>query len=314
MSGATAAIIRFSKSAPEGASAEPRLHAEPEAPILKMAERADWTLFRTLEGLQQKAGVPAHQLRRLVLKELADNALDTGGPIRYGFVEDQPGCYFIEDDGPGLDGNPLDIAALFSISRPLRSSKLLRVTQRGQLGNGLRVVAGAVLASEGTLAVITRNRRITLGPEANGSTSVVKVTKTDKEVGTRVEISFGPALLNDHNPFAWVQLALDVAGEGESYLGRSSPFWYDVAQFHELLLACGDQPVRSLISQLDGCAGGKAGDIVAAAALDRARCYDISPQQATTLLMEARRSARPVSSDRLGFVGRDAFYDHHYVR
>ena len=38
-------------------------------------ERQDWTLFRTVEGLQQKAGVPAKLLRRLVLKELADNAL-----------------------------------------------------------------------------------------------------------------------------------------------------------------------------------------------------------------------------------------------
>jgi hypothetical protein len=45
--------------------------------ILKF-ERADWTLFRTVEGLQQKAGVTAKLLRRLVLKELGDNALDTG--------------------------------------------------------------------------------------------------------------------------------------------------------------------------------------------------------------------------------------------
>ena len=41
-------------------------------------ERADWTSFRTVEGLQQKAGVTASKLRRLVLKELTDNALDTG--------------------------------------------------------------------------------------------------------------------------------------------------------------------------------------------------------------------------------------------
>ena len=40
-------------------------------------ERADWTAFRTIEGLQQKAGVAKGLLRRLVLKELTDNALDT---------------------------------------------------------------------------------------------------------------------------------------------------------------------------------------------------------------------------------------------
>jgi hypothetical protein len=41
-----------------------------------MAERHDWALFRNIDGLQQKAGVPAARLRRLVLKELADNAPD----------------------------------------------------------------------------------------------------------------------------------------------------------------------------------------------------------------------------------------------
>ena len=49
-----------------------------------MFEREDWTLFRTVEGLQQKAGVPANLLRRLVLKELGDNALDTGASIKFG--------------------------------------------------------------------------------------------------------------------------------------------------------------------------------------------------------------------------------------
>jgi hypothetical protein len=47
-------------------------------------ERADWTSFRTVEGLQQKAGVAQDRLRRLVLKELADNALDTGTRVHYG--------------------------------------------------------------------------------------------------------------------------------------------------------------------------------------------------------------------------------------
>jgi hypothetical protein len=277
-----------------------------------MFERADWTLFRTVEGLQQKAGVPAKQLRRLVLKELADNALDAGGTIRSGFIDD--GGYFIEDDGAGLDGEPQDIAALFSISRPLRSSKLLRLPQRGQLGNGLRVVAGAVLASSGTLAVITRNRRITLRPETDGSTTVVNVAKADKPVGTRIEISFGSALPVDMDPFTWVDLAHTVADIGQAYSGRSSPYWYDGAQFHELTLACGGQPVRSLIAQLDGCSGGKAGEVVAAAGLDRARCDELSREQAVTLLLKARVAARPVNPDRLGFIGRNAFDDYHYAK
>ena len=123
---------------------------------MKMAERHDWALFRSIEGLQQKAGVPADKLRRLVLKELADNTLDAATSCRSGFDKDRD-VYFVEDEGRGLDGTPQEIASLFSIRRPMRSSKLLRLPQRGALGNGLRVVAGAVLASEGTLAVITLN-------------------------------------------------------------------------------------------------------------------------------------------------------------
>ena len=47
-------------------------------------ERADWTSFRTVEGLQQKAGVALDKLIRLVLKELTDNALDTGAEVTVG--------------------------------------------------------------------------------------------------------------------------------------------------------------------------------------------------------------------------------------
>jgi hypothetical protein len=99
---------------------------------LKFA-RADWTSFRTVEGLQQKAGVAQDRLRRLVLKELADNALDTGTRVHVGEFD---GGYFIEDEGPGLD--PDDVASLFSINRPMVSTKLLRLPTRGALGNGLR--------------------------------------------------------------------------------------------------------------------------------------------------------------------------------
>jgi hypothetical protein len=120
-------------------------------------ERADWTSFRTVEGLQQKAGVSADKLIRLALKELADNGLDNGSSVK---VDRLPnGGYFVEDDGEGIDGTPVDIARLFSIARPLVSTKLLRLPTRGALGNGLRVVAGAVLASDGSLVVTTRRKR-----------------------------------------------------------------------------------------------------------------------------------------------------------
>jgi hypothetical protein len=284
-------------------------HENPDALI--MAERPDWSLFRTFDGLQQRAGVPARKLRQLVLKELADNALDTDTEIEYGEIGTD--CYFVEDRGPGLDGTPEQIAEFFSMARPMRSTKLLRRPQRGALGNGLRVVAGAVFASEGTLAVITRNKRIELRPMADGSTKVVSMKAADRAVGTRIEIGFGPTLPPDRDPFEWVQMAVRIAAIGEQYRGLSSAYWYDVAQFHELLLACGEQPVRSLIAQLDGCSGGKAGEIVNDVGLERTACQNITRSQAEQLLKAARKRSRPVAVDRLGAIGRAAYPGTYYV-
>src|SRR5208283_3680468 len=105
-------------------------------------ERPDWTLFSDLETLSQKSGVPVSRLRRLALKELTDNALDIAGAAS--ITEDSPGCYVIEDDGPGIEGTPQEIARLFSIARPLVSAMLWRNPSRRASGNGLRVVSGAL--------------------------------------------------------------------------------------------------------------------------------------------------------------------------
>jgi Topoisomerase 6 subunit A/Spo11, Toprim domain len=278
-----------------------------------MFEREDWTLFRSVEGLSQRAGVPVARLRALVLKELADNAADASETIEVGTVGKGHNVFFVADSGPGLDGTPKQIAELFSIRRPMRSTKLLRLPQRGALGNGLRVVAGAVLASEGSLVVITRNQRIELQPQTDGTTKVLKVTKVRYPVGTRIEIGFGKELPPDPEPLAWVDTIRAMARHGHAYDGRSSPHWYDAAAFHELILACGSQRLRGLVAELDGCTGGKAGEIVAAARLDRIRCNDIDREQTTKLLQIARKQSRPVSPDRFRRLGRAAMPDCYYA-
>jgi len=282
----------------------------PAAPNLKF-EREDWTSFRTVEGLQQKAGVAKDVLTRLVLKELTDNGLDTGAAVKVGELPE--GGYFVEDGGPGIDGTPADIARLFSINRPMVSTKLLRLPTRGALGNGLRVVAGAVLASEGALVVITRNQRITLRPERDGTTTVVDVKTVKFLVGTRVEITFGPALPCYDNPTRWADLACGFVGVGQTYGGRSSPHWYDVPNFHDLLSASSTRLVRELVAALDGCTGGKAGEIVDAAGLRRTLCRDVTRPQAAMLLRFARHCAKPVRPERLGAVGAEMFPDYAYA-
>jgi hypothetical protein len=283
----------------------------PATPNLKF-EREDWTLFRTLDGLTQKAGVSRDLLSRLVLKELADNGLDAGAAVEVGGLPKGRG-YFVDDDGPGIPGTPEDIARLFSIHRPMMSSKYLRLPTRGAVGNGLRVVAGAVLASGGTFTVITRNRRLKLRPERDGTTTVVKVEKAKRPVGTRIEIGFGPDLPCDDETLDWAQAACHMSGYGSDYSGKTSPWWYDAAQFHELLDASGDRPVRELVAELDGCTGAKAGEVVAEAGLNRATCSSVTRQQAVKLLRAAVEYAEPVNPKRLGAVGSDAFPDAAYA-
>ena len=268
-------------------------------------EREDWTLFRTIDGLTQKAGVSRDKLTSLVMKEITDNGLDTGAEVEVGKLAKRR--YFVDDDGPGLNGTPAEIARLFSIRRPLISSKLLRIPTRGAVGNGLRVVAGAVLASGGTLIVITRNKRIELRPERDGSTTVVSVKAFKRPVGTRIEIGFGRELECDYTTLDWAKAACGLAQTGTSYAGKTSAWWYDVPQFQELLDASGDRPVRDLVSNLDGCSGAKAGEIVAAAGLNRALCKGITRPQAARLLLAVRTNAREVNPKRLGAVGPNAF-------
>ncbi len=164
------------------------------------------------------------------------------------------------------------------------------------------VVAGAVLSSEGFLFVTTCNQRIELRPERDGGTTVISVAPVDFPVGTRIEIGFGPAIPEDEDALGWADIARQMA-QGSSYTGRSSPFWYDAPQFHELLSASGTTPVRELMARLDGCTGARAGEIVAQAGLGRMACGEISRAQAVRLLEVARQKAPEVNPKRLGAVG-----------
>lgn len=104
----------------------------------------DWKRFMTPEGLSEKAGVPKHHFKKLIIKELIDNACDVGGG-RLRIVDSDVVEFY--DDGPGV---PLEA---LSIKRSLVSSKHWRLGERGALGNGLRAVMGALYCLGGHLVV-----------------------------------------------------------------------------------------------------------------------------------------------------------------
>lgn len=209
-----------------------------------MFVREDWTLFRNITTLGQKAGVPKRYLANLVIKELADNALDAGANVNLKYED---GTFFVEDDGAGIDGTAEEIANLFSIKRPLTSSKMIRLPSRGALGNGLRVVVGAVLASGGELYIETKGYRHFLIPQEDGTT-YVESTKCDREKGTLVAIRLGDSIYTDEDSLSWSSLASAFSKLGKNYSGETSPWWYDDASFYEMCFAARDLPLSRLIS------------------------------------------------------------------
>ena len=203
-----------------------------------MFEREDWMLFRNLSTLTQKAGVPQHKLALLGAKELVDNALDSAESGRSAGVDltEIPNGFIVQDLGTGISADPQVIAKLFSIKRPLLSSKLIRLPARGALGNGLRVVVGTVLASEGSMTVETCGKRFDLFPQDTGET-LVETSDSDVTVGTRITVVYGPALAKQKNMLSWSEFAISIADLGTSYTGKTSPWWYDEDAFFELIFS-----------------------------------------------------------------------------
>ncbi|HVX85280.1 MAG TPA: hypothetical protein VH253_10895 [Phycisphaerae bacterium] len=235
-----------------------------------------------------------------MVKELADNALDAAGGAAV--VELDDGSYVVQDVGPGIPGTDEEIAALFSIRRPLTSSKLVRLPTRGAMGNGLRVVAGAVMASGGRLVVTTGGRTLTLCPQDDGGTAIVNCSPSpNRSPGTRIEVSLGDTVPADPDPLIWAEVAIAFADGGTRYKGKTSGWWYDADTFFELCSAAGERTVREVVEGMDGCTGAKAGEVAAGFAGRRAA--DISRDEASRLLGEIRARSREVKPSRLGYIG-----------
>ena len=263
--------------------------------IKNLSSREDWTIFRSLNTLPQKTGVENHQLSKLVAKELVDNALDNKGTEcrisrhgEWGFV--------IEDDGPGIDGTDKEIGNLFSISRPLKSSKLARIPSAGALGNGLRVVAAAVLCTNGSLTVGTKSRMLKLIPQDNGTTKTSRFGRYDN-VGTRIEV-----ILPDMDvDLTWAELAIRL-NRGEKYKGKTSAYFYDGEAFFEYSKSRPDtETVRAFITNIDGCSGTNSGRVAQKFLLKPVN--KLTRDEIEILLEEARGHSKPINNKRLGLVG-----------
>ena len=251
-------------------------------------ETEDWRLFTELATLPQKAGCQPEDLRRVVLKELVDNALDAGAAVS---LDHADGAWIVTDDGPGID--PAEVPRLFAVGRPLRSSKLVRLPLRGMLGNGLRVVAGAVAATEGSLVVETRGRRLTLAVcRETGRTTVTSGGPVPPRPGVTVRLSLGPGSPADGS---LARASIAVARCGQGYAGPSSPWWYGAKDLHRLFAQV--TPADTTVGALCRSLGLALDDDRPARTLGR--------DEAEAVLARLRAGAEPISPERLGFIGKE---------
>lgn len=266
-------------------------------------QRSDWTLFRSLDTLGQRAGVPRERLGAIVAKELADNALDAGSAdvSISRFEEGGVVGFRVEDDGDGIPGTDEQIAAMFSIARPLTSSKLLRLPTRGALGNGLRVVVGAVLATGGRLSVRTRGRTLRLSPQFHSGATLVASREEDpyKRAGTLIEVVLGDAVRVD---FTLAELAIAMRGE-KTYSGRTSPHWYSLPAFRELVSAApADARMSDLLAKFDAPRGKRA----SIPQFDSVPIGQMTDADVRTVYQALVGSVSAPTPAKLGCVGREA--------
>ena len=210
--------------------------------------RRDWALFLDPYRLPQKAGCRADQMRALALKELVDNGLDHAANVTLDQIDND--TWSVADDGPGMDR--VRIATLFAVDRPLTSTKLLRRPTRGAVGNGLRVVTGAAMASGGSLHVESRGRRFEIKVHlGTGRTEAVETEcNAPTGVGTRVTIRFGAALARSPYDGSLASQALRFPGRACEPM-RSHLGWYDARSWLELVQAApAGTPVAQLLAHM----------------------------------------------------------------
>lgn len=206
--------------------------AESQAKAIEFI-RTDASLFLDPNRIAQKAGTRKEYVRRMAVKELVDNALDAADNVSLKAVGLD--TFIVTDDGPGMP--PEKVTRLFSVTRDMISSKLIRRPTRGAVGNGLRVVTGAAFASGGRIVVASRGvaQELTFDP-VTAETIVAARHDSDVTTGTRVTINFGHALKQDFHATAWGDLAIKLAGKAATPM-LTHPHWYSPASFEEVIRA-----------------------------------------------------------------------------
>ena len=171
------------------------------------------------------------------------------------------------------------------------------------LGNGLRVVAGAVAASEGSLAVETRGHRLTLaGDPGTGLTAVTEDQPVPSVPGLAVYITLGSLLPQyNYDEGDLAREAIAIASHGKAYHGPSSPWWFSPRDLHQLMQQV--TPVDTTVARLCRELGFMLND-------DRV-ARDLGRDDAAEVLERLRKGTKPVDPKSLGMIGPTTYGKRH---
>jgi hypothetical protein len=272
---------------------------------------SDYRDYLDLGTLPRKAGCSPQDLPCVVFKEAADNACDAGRNISLGDWTDPKGNsgVYIKNDGPGLDPEP--VLLIYSPNRGRFSSKHIRRISRGLLGNGGRVIGGAVAASGGTLMIESRGLRFWLEMDfATGQYFIRNKESIPLEPGVTLYIALGPALalLPHHSGLA--QKTIRLSRYGHAYSGPSSPFWYGPYDLYRLAQEA--QPEGLSFSTLSRSCGFVTSGIKLPF-WDRP-AKDLSVAEIETALGALRVRNKEIPAKSLGSLGPEAFSGMAYAK
>jgi hypothetical protein len=278
-----------------------------EEPLLFSSD--DWRDFLDPATLPRKAGCSPQDLARVVYKEAVDNACDAGKVLLFKDWTDPKGnrgiC--IKNDGAGPDSKQVPV--IFSPNRPQISSKRIRRVLRGILGNGGRVIGGAVAASGGTLIVETRGRRLTLQMDmAKGKMLVASDEPIALEPGLTLYIALGPALALRKGDFDLAKATIQISRHAARlYSGPSSPWWHGAHDLFRLT-----QEAQGNISFSALCR--KCGFAIAGITQPswRRPTKDFSFAEIEEALLSLRSRNKPIPPKKLGFLGPSLFASSAY--
>jgi hypothetical protein len=281
--------------------------------------RHDFQIY--ISNLSQRAGVPTGKIRKLVLKELVDNALDemdrVGQPGQVTITQDSDHTYTVTDQGRGFADSPEELARRFSLDKEMTSSKQWRRPTRGCVGNGLRVIVGSVVSGGGRIVVKTRGQKVMLRPRLDGTTAVEDVQTIDWPLGTAVTIEIDPKYEAGPDALRWAQVAIQLACQsGEPFKRKPSPWWFDRDHLAlNMLSAIGTEYTLAwFVSQLDRCSSREIGQLVTERFGKGRLCRDVNQTEAADLLRLLRSHVpAAIKPKQLGAMDRGAWKSDGYA-